>query len=224
MNNLAGFKTATLGWTALVPVVCVRPDPAGGMHFDLKSAAVGYFVATVLSALPDIDHPHSTAGRAAGPVMNKIVKTIGGGHRGLTHSLLALLIVWLVSAWVFDAASLSAALWNPQVQAAIQGLHPLAALHALAPLAATPLAAAAAEGFGAHILCDMMTVRGVPLFWGLIFLPKPVRKRKYRIASVVTGSPAEDRYTKAVVVVHLVLFFTYVVIFVITPYVSGGIA
>ena len=53
---------------------------------------VGLCLAVVGSLLPDIDHPKSWAGRRLRPASTLIAAVFG--HRGVTHSLLALLGCW----------------------------------------------------------------------------------------------------------------------------------
>lgn len=213
MNAVAGTKTAGVAWTLIAPAVVATHEPDGSWHVDWKNAAAGLVIAVVFSYLPDLDHEGSTAGRALGKVGSRILRRIGGGHRGLTHSLFAIVGTWLVWAWIFDATTLADAFWNSGVQAAVAGLHPIALIHALAPLSVHPLAWAAGTGLASHIWCDALTVMGVPLLW-----PK---QRKYRIASIRTGSPAEDHYTEIVQVLWGVLALAYGIIFLTS---LGGFA
>ena len=53
---------------------------------------VGLGLAVAGSLLPDIDHPKSWAGRRLRPVSTLIAAVFG--HRGVTHSLLALAGCW----------------------------------------------------------------------------------------------------------------------------------
>lgn len=214
MNNLAGVRTAGALWTAALPVVCVRAGV-----FDWKSAGTGLFVAAVFSYLADLDHEGSTAGRAIGKVASRAIRRLGGGHRGLTHSLLAIAGAWVLLAWL--TATLGTALWNADVQAAVAGLHPVAAVHALAPLNASPLAAAGAIGMAGHIFCDLLTVMGVPLLAGLWPLPKRWRKHKFRLAAIRTGSPAEERYVTLVNATWGLLVAVYT-LFVLTSVLGIG--
>ncbi len=53
---------------------------------------VGLGLAVAGSLLPDVDHPKSWAGRRLRPVSNLVAAVFG--HRGVTHSLLALVGCW----------------------------------------------------------------------------------------------------------------------------------
>lgn len=62
-------------------------------HFgQVALAPVGLGLAVAGSLLPDIDHPKSWAGRRLRPVSTLIATVFG--HRGVTHSLLALVGCW----------------------------------------------------------------------------------------------------------------------------------
>ncbi|MYM92749.1 metal-dependent hydrolase [Duganella vulcania] len=65
-------------------------------------------VAAVASLLPDIDHPKSTFGRIV-PIISVPLSAIVG-HRGITHSLLAVFGMALLGATSFHSSSLAMAL------------------------------------------------------------------------------------------------------------------
>lgn len=85
MNSKAGVVTSQVAWLGAAPLAAV----------DLKGAAVGFFIAGVCSYLPDLDHDGSTAGRAVGGGA-KVIRKVSGGHRMGTHSLLAVVLMWLL--------------------------------------------------------------------------------------------------------------------------------
>jgi inner membrane protein len=73
-------------WTWVAPHVGLPPfDPVA-----LASAAAG-------SLLPDIDHPQSFVGRRAWVISRPLAAMIG--HRGLTHSILAVIVCCLLLRW-----------------------------------------------------------------------------------------------------------------------------
>lgn len=84
--------------------------------------------------LPDIDHPQSVLGQRLRWISSPIARAFG--HRGFTHSLLAIVGVIV--------------LFTLQVT---PGLIPLDAFHGMI------------VGYLSHILADMLTPAGVPLLW-----------------------------------------------------------
>jgi inner membrane protein len=73
-------------WTLAAPHLGLSPlDPAA-----LAMATAG-------SLLPDIDHPHSWVGRRAWLISRPLAATIG--HRGLTHSIVAVIVCCLLLRW-----------------------------------------------------------------------------------------------------------------------------
>lgn len=97
--------------------------------------AGGYFGAL----LPDIDHPGSKIGRALYPiawVVNKIF-----GHRGATHSLLALFLT------------------------SVLFILPALMLEGFAAFMYTQFAIGVGVGFLSHLILDMSTKSGVPLLY-----------------------------------------------------------
>lgn len=97
------------------------------------------------SLLPDIDHPTSKMGRRV-PIVSRTVNTIFG-HRGFTHSLLAFLLLgyglFLLSGFI---------------PASVSGYY-------------LPLAFGVIVGYGSHLLLDMLTVSGIPLFYPFVMTP-----------------------------------------------------
>ncbi|AOQ23055.1 Inner membrane protein YdjM [Moorella thermoacetica] len=87
--------------------------------------------------LPDVDHPGSYVGRRV-PLVSDAVE-MAFGHRGATHSLLAVFLFYLAAR--------------------------LAALRFLGVGVAGPLALALAAGYLSHLLLDMLNPQAVPLFW-----------------------------------------------------------
>lgn len=101
-----------------------------------QPAAELYTAAALGSLLPDIDHPSSRVGRMFPQVSKPLAAVFG--HRGFTHSLLAILALVAVLAYTSHT-------------------------HAASLPAAT--AAAVSIGYLSHLLADYLTVRGIPLFW-----------------------------------------------------------
>ncbi len=84
-------------WLAAAPLLHLPP---------LNAAYLGLAVAG--SLLPDLDHPQSWVGRRTRPVSSAIAATLG--HRGITHSALAVLGVVLLLAYAGARRGTEAAL------------------------------------------------------------------------------------------------------------------
>jgi inner membrane protein len=73
-------------WIAAAPMLHLSPvDP---VYIGLAVAG---------SLLPDIDHPHSWFGRRTRPISTAIAATLG--HRGITHSALAVFALIVLLGW-----------------------------------------------------------------------------------------------------------------------------
>ena len=135
---MTGRVHGVAGVAAAVLLASVLPGETPARLTDLTV----YLVAAASGALvPDLDTPGSMIARALGPlrfVLWMVLRLIGVGHRGATHSLVGL-------------AAASAAI------AALGG--------ALLPPALVPrIVAGFAVGYASHLVLDAMTVRGVPLW------------------------------------------------------------
>jgi inner membrane protein len=99
-------------------------------------AVHGTMAAAIGGLLPDLDHPNSILGRKLPFISQPLAAMFG--HRGMTHSLLAMVL--MVGILLF-----------------VTTLYPLAGLAGIiAPLAV---------GYLSHLLGDSMTPSGIPLFW-----------------------------------------------------------
>lgn len=132
-------------WTGGCMLAGVPAEPAA-----LTAAGLG-------ALLPDIDHPQSWFGRRVRAVSVPIALVFG--HRGITHSLLALVVC----------------------------------LAGLLLLGRDAVAAPVIVGYVSHLLCDSMTVGGVPLLW-------PWR-RNFGLRLVRTGSVVELAFAAGLLVV-----------------------
>ena len=124
---MMGYSHMACGCALWAGVRLLFPGPPGSLPPELGLAALG-------SLLPDIDEPQSLMGRRLGFLAWPIKLVFG--HRGFTHSLVALALV---------LAGLAAA--------AGAGLLPAAG------------AAAFWVGYAGHLAGDGLTTSGVPLFW-----------------------------------------------------------
>lgn len=144
----------------------------GLVHLTPIEPSVGMFVGILAGCLlPDIDEPGSYVGRRTSvSVLNtriglsSAIKTIFG-HRGFTHSLLASFLVFIPYLMF---------LWNPM----------LIGNEALVSNVITPLLFGLGLGYLFHILGDMFSKSGVPLFM-------PITSNKYKIPLYVTGKMSE---------------------------------
>ncbi|MBI3446451.1 MAG: metal-dependent hydrolase [Magnetospirillum sp.] len=106
---------------------------AGSLGLMPKSGAEGAVIAALGALLPDLDHPSSWLGRRLWVIAKPLSLLVG--HRGITHSLLAM------------AAGV----------ALLTALRPAPGLARLIE----PLAL----GYLSHIAADALTPAGVPLLW-----------------------------------------------------------
>lgn len=106
-------------------------------HSGLTAPSANYLAAAILGSLtPDLDSPKSSLGRRVWPLSWSL--KIIYGHRGITHSLLACLLVGV-------GLFLACAAWPG---------------HKAYGVAFT-------IGYASHILADWFTKEGVPLLWPL---------------------------------------------------------
>lgn len=109
------------------------PGALIGLHSGPLGMAAGAVLGGASALVPDIDQPGTPAAKV--PVLGWALSH-ALHHRGVTHSLLAMVAWWLAVRWV--DASLHGPVW---------------------------LGLAALAGYGSHLLLDAATVSGVPLFW-----------------------------------------------------------
>ena len=165
-----------LGLAAAAPtLVSTHPTPA--------TLFAGTLVCAGVALLPDIDHPEATVSRSLGPVSwfgSRAINVLAGGHRKGTHTVWA----WFaVSAFAYWALRSPAASWVTLLLAIFAVSLLLKVLtHAdgavCAILAAvfgaaavlfagadhTWLLGAVIIGYGLHLLGDIITTEGIPLF------------------------------------------------------------
>jgi membrane-bound metal-dependent hydrolase YbcI (DUF457 family) len=99
VNLRAGVVTATYGWAASIPWLAETP----------REAVVGFLVAGLASAAPDLDHPGSTLGRLAPVRVRRLLTALLGGHRAGAHSLAAAAGIWWLAGWATDSPTLARA-------------------------------------------------------------------------------------------------------------------
>ncbi len=161
-------KTHMAFGCALWAALGTAAEVAGVPHAT-RIAAMTMPVVALGSLMPDIDHPESAFGRKV-PFLSIPISAIFG-HRGITHSLLAL-----------AALAAAAAKFASWLAAGASGL-----AAALMAFIALPLSV----GYLSHLLGDGLTVSGLPLLW-----PK---KTCYRLPLFKTKSATESLFRFAMV-------------------------
>lgn len=192
-----------LTWAAVTSLASNHPIG----QLTPQSWAVGAVLATGAALLPDLDHPSSTISRTFGPIsqgMSTAINTIsgfvyrttrtrrdsnrGGGHRGLTHTLVFALLAavgttavvqtsqkWALPVLMFMFCGLAVrgvmsdwcpkqdALWITGVSAAMTW----ACVAWTAQSSASAAACGVAVGIGcvAHYFGDAITEQGCPMLW-----------------------------------------------------------
>lgn len=139
------------------------------LGFPIALVALTLPAAAFAGTLPDIDHPSSWLGRRL-PGVSHLVRLVLG-HRGGTHSLLAVLGCFLGLTYLRTHTNLSS----------------------LSVAGATIVTSAILVGYLSHILADALTKSGVPLLW-------PLRKSFRSPIAFTTGGMVENIVTFIIVV------------------------
>jgi len=128
--------------------VALIPAVEGG---QLTPAQLGFIMVglTVGSLLPDIDHPHSLISQQL-PLVGSIISKLTR-HRGLFHSILGVVMMFGLSAWL--AIMMAGGLSSMGIQSADS--------------ATRYIASGLMIGYILHIIADMVTVSGIRLFYPL---------------------------------------------------------
>lgn len=191
--------SGTAAWMALAGSATVRGHEAGLGLWDLSSEQVlaGAVVATGAALLPDIDHPSATVSRSGGLLTRTLSRAVSraAGHRGATHTLLAVVVFtalaalvnsldWQVRVPVLGEIEAGAALLvtilcalgtralrtvEGRVLPWVVGLVAGLVVAVTAPDTSFWLPAAVAVGALTHLVGDLLTTDGVPFpTWPLI--------------------------------------------------------
>lgn len=189
-------------WMALAGSVEIAGHTAGLDLLGLEGMQVlsGAVVATGAALLPDIDHPSATIARSAGGMSKSLSTVVGAvtGHRGATHTLLAVLaftaltmlaagIDWRTTVPVLGEVQVGSVLvvavmcaFATRAMKAVRG--PFAPwlvglgsgllVAAFAPDTAIWLPLAVGLGALVHLLGDLLTTDGIPFpTWPLVMKP-----------------------------------------------------
>ncbi|ATG55682.1 hydrolase [Brachybacterium ginsengisoli] len=96
--------SGTAAWMALVGSAPVLGHVSGLGLWDLTpgQALAGAVVATGAALLPDVDHPGATISRSGGGLTTVLTRAVSraAGHRGATHTLLAVAVFTVLAAFV----------------------------------------------------------------------------------------------------------------------------
>jgi len=147
--------TGVVGWEGLLVQGAASDHPWVGV-----GAA---FFALWGSLGPDMDHIHATWAQSfpGGKRWARFVSKRLGGHRQGTHSLLSIGVAWLMVAIPLGIASLVAAALGEWFD----------------PAYVIIFANAFATGWTAHIVGDMLTVKGCGIFY-------PYSRKRFRIGNL----------------------------------------
>ena len=191
---MMGRDHALLG---AVVFLAAAPTVAVAAHYDLPigELAVGSIVTAGFALFPDIDEPHSLVSRKLGFVSRAVAEVtnkLAGGHRQATHSALFALFVtigcWFAvrqNEWVAFGIVAATVLLTAKIILPMGMGRSTLVVMALAlggsywAMRATGvgmwLPLCAGIGCMLHLVGDMLTIEGVPLFWPLkIRLKAPI--------------------------------------------------
>lgn len=194
--------SGTAAWMALTGSVEVLGRHVGLGLWGLDGAQVvsGALVATGAALLPDIDHPSSTVSRSAGRLSKLLTRSVGAvaGHRGATHTLLAVLAVTALAVLVSgldhraSVPILGEIPTGPVILVGVMcalgtralkmvegvllpwlvGLAAALLIAVIAPEVSIWLPAAVAVGTLTHLVGDLLTTEGVPFpTWPIVARP-----------------------------------------------------
>lgn len=194
--------SGTAAWMAVAGTDQIAGTATGLDLLGLEATQVlaGAVVTTGAALLPDIDHPSATIARSAGGISKTVSSVVGtaAGHRGATHTLLAMLAFTVLAAAVakFDWHAVVPVLGQVQLGAVavvtvmcafatramkivrgrllawIVGLGSGLLVAAFAPMTATWLPVAIGLGVLVHLVGDLLTIDGIPFpTWPLVVKP-----------------------------------------------------
>ncbi len=174
-HQIIGLTAATATFVVFHPGDDLSWGIAGTILF-------GSFVGSIL---PDIDQPTSGFWDAVplGDYLGKIVPKTLGGHRNLSHSILGIILFYLLFNWLVQTFLKSGTFIDQSI-----------------------LMESFLAGFVAHLAADSITVQGIPLFWpmgrNMGFPPRP-----FHGARILTGKWFENLvvFPGTIVVLLLVL-------------------
>ncbi|WP_027339109.1 metal-dependent hydrolase [Halonatronum saccharophilum] len=134
-HSLLGFVTAVITVKILNFLNII--DLSYLIEGSLFSPSLWQFYggAIIGALMPDIDHASSKAGRALW-FISKPLKIFGVKHRGITHSILGLVLFFFLTGEMVKAGWINELIWYGLV-----------------------------IGYLSHLIADMLNVHGIPLFY-----------------------------------------------------------
>lgn len=195
---MMGASHAVTGAAAWLLIAGSVPTTLGIVNgVDGPALSVGIVVAAGAALLPDIDHHSGTIARSLPPISTwaaKATERLSGGHRKGTHSIvgLAIAVFWgFIAATVAVPVGTSTYFLGAGVFAVLLSAFAIRALdlvegRLMAWLVSISLAltvvvfgadnwlwfpSAVAVGYAAHLIGDLITVGGIPVFWPFVIKP-----------------------------------------------------
>lgn len=194
---MMGPSHATCGVAAWLLLSCsdVGESLGVGIGAHPAAAAAGALVAGGAALLPDADHHSASVSRSLPPVSRwicSLVAAVSGGHRGVTHSLFALVVTTVGAAalghWIVDVPRvgpvqvgvvalavylISLALAAVGIARGPRSAWPLSLGAALwvgvnAPTSWAWFAAAVGLGYAVHLAGDLLTEAGEKILWPVV--------------------------------------------------------
>lgn len=191
---------------------------------SVPAAIAGTAVCTGAALLPDIDHPNSTVSHTFGPVTQAfcwIMNHLTGGHRRGTHSIAgiaalgaiaefgvlyrhaarpALYVPAQIALCVIIILTFAGAIRLLKIPGWIDDFAPVPIVIALVCLTDVPLEIippALMLGAAIHILGDVVTRQGCPIFW-------PLDQKNYRLNLFTTNGKVERLIVVPLVIITIV--------------------
>lgn len=225
---MMGGHHAACGAAAWVAITATAPafPSLHLMPLTPGEVVLGALLTAGAALLPDADHPQATAAHSAGVVSKaatSLVGAVSGGHRHGTHAPIVAIAVCVLSwfawhnAWI-DATRFSVSWWVCAAVIAVLSAFALkvlkiirswmlswligvaiaAAVCLLWPSFLSLLPAIVSVGIIAHLLGDILTTGGLPMFWpfkipGPPFVPDAIWGKNGYVALPILGNAGSWR-------------------------------
>jgi inner membrane protein len=171
-----------------------------------KFSYIGMIVVLLASILPDIDHPKSMINKYILPFKNKNTKVT-------IYICLGIIILWFDFLYAKKIALKSLAVCLIIIGLSIHRnglLHSLTGMmlfmlligYACTKYSVTPLVYPFTIGYGSHLMGDMLTKMGVPLFY-------PFSKRKFKFPYTYTMGTKVGKLIEEVIMVFGLVYIVY---------------